>query len=87
MWPVRFVPPSVPAAVRLGLLRQSGAHAVERQHPVGLERQQIRRVDLLRVLERSAGDADVGERHRPRPKKLVFDLPGARTSTRRTCLV
>ena len=72
---------AVPAGVRLRLLRQTGAHAIERHHAVGLEREQIFRVGVLRELERSAGDAYVGQRNRPRPQKLLFDLPGARTGT------
>ena len=56
----------VPAGVALGLLRQAGALAIEREHAIGLERQQVGRVEVLRVLERAAGEPDRGERQRPR---------------------
>ena len=56
----------VPAGVALGLLRQARALAVEREHAIGIERQQVGRVEILRLLERPAGQANRGERQRPR---------------------
>ena len=44
----------IPAAVALGLRLQAGAHPVAGQHPVRLQRQQILRVQILRVLQRPA---------------------------------
>ena len=41
--PGEIAPGTIPSAVRLGLLRESGAHAIERQHSIGLELEQILR--------------------------------------------
>ena len=55
----------VPAAVRLGLRLEAGAVPVIRQHPVGLEREQITGVQLLGVLERSRQQPDGAQGERP----------------------
>ena len=40
----------VPAGVALGLLRlEAGALAIEGEHAIGIERQQIRGVEILRL--------------------------------------
>ena len=53
---------AVPPAVRLRLGRQAGALPIIGQHAVGLEREQVLSIELLRVLERAAGQADGGQR-------------------------
>lgn len=45
----------IPAAVTLGPGLQSGAEAVAGQHPIRLQGQQILCIEVLRVLERAAG--------------------------------
>ena len=47
---------SVPAAVGFGLGLEAGPFAVVGQHPVGLELEQVAGAQLLRVLERAAGE-------------------------------
>ena len=56
----------IPARVAFGLLRQAGALAIEGEHAIGIERQQVRGVEILRVLERTAGEPNGVERQRPR---------------------
>ena len=55
----------VPAAVPLCPRRETGPVAVVREHPVGLQLEQVAGVQVLRVLERSAGEADGAQRDRP----------------------
>ena len=57
---------AVPALVRLRFRGQARPLAVEREHPVGLEMEQVLRVQVLRVFERPAGEPHGGERQRPR---------------------
>ena len=56
---------SVPAAVGLGLWPEAGAVPVVRQHPVGLELEQVAGVELLGVLERSGLQPDGAQGERP----------------------
>jgi hypothetical protein len=56
----------IPAGIAFRLLRQAGALPVERQHAIGIERQQVGRVEILRFLERTAGQSNRGERQGPR---------------------
>jgi hypothetical protein len=57
---------AVPAAVRLCFRGQARALAVEREHPIGLEREQVLGVQVLGALERPAGDPHGRERQGPR---------------------
>jgi len=57
---------AIPPVVALGLRLEAGALAEEGHHAVGLERQQVLRVEVLRTPEGAAGEADVGEREGPR---------------------
>ena len=63
----------VPAGVRLGLLRQTGPVAIVREHPVGLQLEQVAGVQVLRVLERSAGEADGAQMDRPCLDDIVLE--------------
>ncbi len=56
----------VPARVAFGFLRQVRALAIEREHAIGIERQEIRGVEILRVFERTAGEPHGRQRQRPR---------------------
>src|SRR5205823_13791338 len=56
--PGEIAPAAVPPAVRLCFRREAGALPVIRQHAVGLEREQVLPIELLRVLERPARQAD-----------------------------
>src|SRR5262249_27247537 len=57
---------SVPARVARRLRLQSRADAVEGEHAIRFEREQIRGVEILRVLQRPAGQPDSRQRQRPR---------------------
>ncbi len=54
----------VPPAVALGLRLEAGALPEKGHHPVHFEREQVVAVQVLGVLERPAGQPDVGERQR-----------------------
>jgi len=57
---------AVPALVWLRFRGQARPLAVEREHAVGLEMEQVLRVQVLRVFERPAREPHGGERQRPR---------------------
>lgn len=65
---------AVPSGVGLGLLGETGLHAVVGQHAVRLESEQVRRREILRALERAAGDADAIERHRPSTQHALLEV-------------
>ena len=73
MWPVRLRPPPSQPPYGSRLLRESGAHAIERHHPVRVEREQVLRRDVLRVLERPARDANLAQVDRPGAHRLLVD--------------
>ena len=55
---------AVPAGVARRLRLEPGALAVERQHAIRLEREQVGGVEILRVLERPAGQPHRRQRQR-----------------------
>ena len=55
---------AVPAAIGRRLRLESGALAVEGEHAVGLEGEQILRVEVLRLFQRTARQAYRAERQR-----------------------
>jgi hypothetical protein len=61
------VPPvAIPAPVGLGAWRKAGALPVERQHAIGLQREEVLRRRVLRPLQRAPRQAHGGERQRSR---------------------
>ena len=64
---------AVPAAVGLRLRLEAGTLPIERQHPIGLEREEVRCVEILRALERSAGEAHRVQRQRARSVRHDVD--------------
>ncbi len=60
---------AVPAAVPVGLRLEARGLAQERHHAIRLERQQVLRVEILRALERPAGQPDVAKRQRARLRR------------------
>src|SRR5205823_7495526 len=57
----------------------AGALPIIGQHAVGLEREQVLSIELLRVLERTAGQADGGQREGAGPEGgTVAWTPGKR---------
>src|SRR5688500_1951701 len=57
---------SVPPRVALGLLRQVGALAIEREHAIGIERQEIPGVEILRLFEWTTSEPHGRQRQWPR---------------------
>src|SRR5205807_357982 len=68
---------SVPATVGLGLGLEPGPFAIVREHPVGLELEQVARAELLRVLEGPTREPDGVERER----SSLHDLGARRDSS------
>src|SRR5262245_44286458 len=66
---------AVPTTVRLRLLRQSSTHAIEREHSVRFEFEQIFRRQILRALERSTEHPNSIQRNRVRTHHLLFECP------------
>ena len=66
---------AVPPAVRLRLGRQAGALAVIGQHAVGLEREQVLPIELLRMFERPARQADGAQGERAGPEDDALAVP------------
>ena len=74
---------TIPAAVRRALWGKTGARAIESEHPIGLELEQILDVAQLRALKRAAGephlvqwdglgdDTSADTRRAPRPAWLA----------------
>ena len=66
---------AVPPAVRVRFGRQAGALAVIRQHAVGLEREQVLSIELLRVFERPARQADGAQGESAGPEDDALAVP------------
>jgi hypothetical protein len=66
---------AIPAAVRLRLRHETRALPVEREHAIGLELQQVLRVQLLRALQRTAGQAHGRQGQRARDVRHRVDDP------------
>ncbi len=77
MWPVRLRFGAIPPAIRLGLLREAGADPVEGHHAIGLEFQQVLRGEVLRLLERAAEHAHLGQRDGPRAHQPFLERANA----------
>ncbi len=65
-------PAAVPPAVGLALGGEPSAHAIEVQHAIGIEREEISGVELLCMLERAAGQANLLQRDRARPHEAAL---------------
>src|SRR5215831_15310115 len=76
---------AIPTTVWRRFLRQSRTYAIEREHPVRLELDQIFRGQILRVLERPTEDANSTQRDRVRPYHLLLEDPDRRI-LRHLCL-
>ena len=57
---------AIPATVRFRFRFEPGAQSIKREHAIGIERQQIRCGDLLRMLQRTTGQSHFVERNGPR---------------------
>ena len=70
----------IPPCIRRSLRRQSGPLPIERQHPIGIECEQICRGEILRMLERTAGQAYPVERNgmraQPRNRRAAIRCTG-----------